>query len=175
MQAHTESGATYRVRFDPSAFRRYQYTAMRRDRAAWVDVWLRATTVWSFFVLFVFLVGERIVRDGSLLVIVSVAVGIGAVTGFLVVWHQTRQWVEDQIRTSSGIVWTCELGPHAWSYDDGATKTAISWGALRIKSETDEFWEVLAGGQPMPIWRGPLRDAGLEEEFLGRLEQARPS
>jgi hypothetical protein len=74
---------------------------------------------------------------------------------------------------NSGEVWTCEMTEKGWSYRGrNGVLTFIPWSLMRQKMDHPEAWLIDFGAHQTWVFRQPLRDAGLEDEFRNRMGKA---
>lgn len=66
--------------------------------------------------------------------------------------------------------WTCTLTECCWKLtdDDGVT-SSFPWSLIKIEKSDPDYWEISCGKTIVVVFRKPLREAGLEEEFERRL------
>jgi hypothetical protein len=84
-------------------------------------------------------------------------------------------WINKRRRAFDGKVCLCEITDAAWTISDSeGGSTRIPWGFMTIKMKHPEAWLIEYGQSKarMFVYREPLRQAGLEQQFLQRLREA---
>lgn len=74
------------------------------------------------------------------------------------------------LKAQEGMVWDCSFDDFAWSFSKrGGSTLTIPWYLMTISYEHEDAWLVRYEETEIWIFRGALRKAGLEAEFLKRL------
>lgn len=167
---------SYEVKFDPAADRRLNIDIMKEHRKDWIFGWLKLSFRWALLIGFLLYTGSFHTRDEWPLFLLM-ASGIGILLSFAHYWEHIRKSMKNQNREFAEEVWACELSAEAWSFvsKDGV-RTSIPWRIMEIEFEHPYGWLVNYGRGEVIVYRRPLQDAGLEEEFLSRIpEKGQPA
>jgi hypothetical protein len=161
---------TYQVDFDAKVSRKSTIEIIKRRRGMWINAWFRWTAIGTFMTWFLLHTGTYHDRSKDALLLIGMALTISALLSFVYFWEYIRKGNEAFERANQGMRWTCTMDSERWSFEnpDGVI-IAIPWKQMRITDETPDVWYVSYSGGEMPVWRGPLREAGLEEEFRSRV------
>lgn len=165
----THPTRTYVVREDPDVRRRLIRAATLRNWKSWIwhgVKWGAKLALVVFFTLLV--VGSA---TGSRYPMVE-----GMVPAFVIgfVWVMVGFLDGLRSRSEASQVWTCELTDEYWSYQTtNGLRAEIPWKLMRLQMSHPDGWLIDYADSSVWVYRGPLRDAGLEDEFLNRIP-ARP-
>lgn len=66
--------------------------------------------------------------------------------------------------------WACEISSKSYVFSSSeGLKTSVPWELMKIEREDPGLYQINYLHYTIPIYRKPLRDAGLEEEFRSRI------
>lgn len=160
----------YTVEFDPEAMLRAQRAALWTYKRDWVKfgfvLWFWNGVLGGLCWAFV----SNEVRIYSIQALVTtLLVGLlFAVSS--VVDYILKIATRAGMRAQEGTVWDCSFDDLAWSFTKrGGSTLTIPWSLMTISYEHEDAWLVSYEKTEIWIFRGPLRKAGLEAEFLKRL------
>lgn len=161
---------TYQVDFDAEVSRKSTIEIIKQRKSEWINAWLRWTAYGTFIIWFLMITGTFHDRSKDGLVLVGLALTISALLSFVYLWEYVRKGNEAFSQANSGMRWTCTMNAERWSFEDrDGVVTSIPWKLMRITDETPDVWHISYGLAEVPVWRRPLREAGLEEEFRSRI------
>ncbi|HEY0867501.1 MAG TPA: hypothetical protein VGE01_08985 [Fimbriimonas sp.] len=161
----------YEVVYDPQANRRIALDGIKRNRSAWVTTWFFWSLGLSAAVGFLLYTGTFHNRSKDQPFLIGMALAIGTLLPFVYLWEYARKGIERGNAAHEGKRWICSLTPESWTFtDQDGVATSIPWRLMKIDVETPDAWFVKYGASEVLVYRQPLRDAGLEEEFRSRIK-----
>ena len=159
----------YEVQYDPEVHRRLMIALLRHSRSRWICYYLAYVPFTAILCAFLLFTGS-LIQTAEWMFIGAIAAAIGVVLPFVLIWEWLRKWIDSQVKSVEGRKATCTLSPEHWTYtnQDGFI-TSIPWKIMKLTLETPDAWLITASGQEIFVYRQPLREAGLEEEFRKRI------
>jgi len=162
--------AEYIVHEDHEATRRVSLALMRRTWHRWLNYGFSLGFAFALFGLMTWIITSYYVGAYSTSGLLAtflfcMASGLLApVLNYLQAWDR-REWKKRAPET-----WTCVLTDEGWSYRnvDGLLRF-IPWTAMSLRYEHKDGWLIQFGSEEVLVFRSPLREAGLEEEFRKRM------
>lgn len=98
------------------------------------------------------------------------AMSMGVVIGPAAAFVEFDKGVRKAIAEEKLKFWDCVLTESTWQCtdNDGVT-TTFPWKSMKIHKTDPDYWEIWCRNHWVLVYRQPLREAGLEEEFERRL------
>jgi len=162
--------AKYEVRYDVEAARRMGVAGMRHYWFEWLKVGFKgglnyvapAAFAWAIVSFY----ADRYSSQG-LLVVVLLALSMGL---FYPVYTFIQVADRRERDPNAGEVWQCEITDEGWGFTDRqGVSRFIPWKIMKLTFEHDDGWLLSFGAEQIWVFRGPLREAGLEEAFRSRI------
>ena len=95
---------------------------------------------------------------------------VGAVVG--VAWLMSTQESanQKQIKVLQDQKWVCQITEDAYTFTDrdGISKS-IPWRLMKLEVEDPDAWGIKFGNEQIVIYRKPLKESGLDDEFMKHL------
>lgn len=165
------SSRTYTAKTDNEAIIRLSKAQMKGE---WLSACLKWSTffLWSGFILYYF--PHFFASQQGEWVGLGVFVAFAFLLGFVSVMVGWQQSI-DKCRSNRKIeTWECELSDEAYCCKDSmGIGVQIPWSQMKVKLEHPDGYVVNYWNRDVIIFRKPLKDAGLDEEFAQRISEAK--
>ena len=166
-----DAGArTYEVTYDDQTTERFDKAAVRFFWREWFYAALNELSrflIVAFMALLFYDMFRNVdAKLPELLTSGFIASGIGAGWYIVVALSDLRGWRSADL----GEIWHCSISDAAWSYQrrDG-TLVSHPWSTMKMRFEHADGFLVGTTNGDVLVYRRPMQDAGLEDEFLSRL------
>ena len=171
-ESEKTSSLKYRVEFDPTAHRRITKAFIRQNLGLWVQYSLKYSLILGGLFFLVAILVMRIHATLGPFEAQLYAGLLGIPVAFIWVFSGIRNQLDSADRTHAGLEWDCELLEDTWfvRQNNGYTYS-IPWNLMKLQQEHPEGWYILIDRKSesyVTVYRKPLQDAGLEEEFRRR-------
>lgn len=167
--------ANYEVVYDVEASRQMSKACMRHFGWSWLKAGLMHGLYYIVPAFFAWAIVSFYANSYSYQGLLAVSLFSLSVGLFMPI-HTYIQVADKRERDpNSGEVWQCELTEEGWSFCDKlGVRRFIPWTIMKLLFEHSDGWLVQSGSEQIWVFRGPLREAGLEEEFRTRIGTGSP-
>lgn len=164
-----KSNPRYLVHIDLTAYEKCLRSRAKREWRTWMRYAASFVPVFCTFCAGAFVVGQMFMggmsRDG---IIASTCFGffVGPIYALL----QYESNIKQAVQNSRGVSWDCEHADENYCVTDpNGSTTHYPWRLMKIEASDPDYWDVSCRSLEIIVFREPLRQAGLEEDFERRL------